>query len=92
MDRDERLTYYRIETASQVVGIPPSTIRYYVRVGLVRTRREGREELLDEQEIARLRRIRRLREDLGINTAGVEVVMRLLDELESLRARLAESR
>lgn len=92
MDQDKRLTYYRIETASQVVGMPPATIRYYVRVGLVRTRREGREELLDEREIARLRRIRRLREDLGINTAGVEVVMRLLDELESLRARLAEPR
>jgi len=92
LDQDKRLTYYRIETASQVVGMPPATIRYYARVGLVRTRREGREELLDEQEIARLRRIRRLREDLGINTAGVEVVMRLLDELESLRARLAETR
>ena len=48
--------------------------------------------LLDEPGLARLRKIRRLTTDLGLNLAGVEVVLRLLDELAGLRAEVARSR
>jgi MerR family transcriptional regulator/heat shock protein HspR len=44
--------------------------------------------LYSEEDLARLRRLRRLSQDLGLNAAGVEVVARLIEELESLRAEL----
>jgi DNA-binding transcriptional MerR regulator len=43
-----------------------------------------------EVEMAQLRRIRRLRDDLGLNMAGIEVALRLLDEIDSLRRDLGQ--
>ena len=64
-------------------------VRHYVEVGLVRpSGSEGETPLLGEPALARLRRIRRVREDLGLNDAGVEVVLRLLDEIEALHQQL----
>lgn len=81
-DGDEQ----RLEAAAAAVRVPPSRVRYFVRVGLVRPSRvEGRVPFFGEAEMAQLRRIRRLRDDLGLNMAGIEVALRLLDEIESLR-------
>jgi len=80
----------RLDAAARLAHVSTARVRYYIRVGLIRPSRiEGEEPLFGQQELARLRRIRRLQEDLGLNTAGVEVVMRLVDEIEALRALLA---
>ena len=69
---------------------PPARIRRYVQVGLIRpVRVEGRTPFFSDAELARLRTIRRLGEDLGLNTAGVEVALRLVDEIRKLRNALA---
>jgi MerR family transcriptional regulator/heat shock protein HspR len=82
---DER----RLEVAAAATRLPPSRVRYFVRIGLVRpSRTEGRVPFFGEEEMAQLRRIRRLRDDLGLNMAGIEVALRLLDEIESLRREL----
>ena len=84
------MTYCRVEVAAELVGLPTSRIRRYLRAGLVQPARAERGvPLLGEAELARLRRIRRLTDDLGINLAGVEVVLRLVEEIEGLRAELA---
>ena len=83
--------YCSLEAAARLVRLPPARVRRYVRAGLVRPARiEGRAELFGDAELARLRKIRRLREDLGLNTAGVEIVLRLLDEIQTLRAVVAQ--
>ena len=75
-----------LEAAARLVHVPPARIRYYVRVGLIRpVRTEGRLVYFGDAELARLRKIRRLQDDLGLNAAGVEVALRLLDEIENLR-------
>ena len=82
--------YYRIEVAARVVGLSHDTVVYCVREGVVRPAREEQgHPLLGEPELARLRKVRRLQDDLGLNLEGVEVVLRLLDELAALRAELA---
>jgi MerR family transcriptional regulator, heat shock protein HspR len=92
-ERAESANYCSLEAAARLVRLPPSRVRRYVRAGLVRPSRiEGRAALFSEAELARLRRIRRLRDDLGLNTAGVEVVLRLLDEIQTLRAALEQRR
>jgi len=85
------VTYCRIEVAAERVGLPAARVRRYLRAGLVRpVATEGRTPLLGEGELARLRRIRRLADDLGLNQPGVEVALRLLDQIETLQAALAE--
>jgi MerR family transcriptional regulator/heat shock protein HspR len=77
---------WRLGEAAGMVRLPQARVRRYVQRGLIRPSRiEGRIVFFGEDDLARLRKIRRLTEDLGINSAGVEVVLRLLDEIEGLR-------
>lgn len=79
----------RLDVAARMVRLTPARVRYYVRAGLVRPSRvEGGAEFFSDAELARMRRIRRLQEDLGLNAAGVEVALRLLDEIQQLQAAL----
>jgi MerR family transcriptional regulator/heat shock protein HspR len=77
-----------LESAAELVRVPPARIRYYVRIGLVTPSRvAGRRVFFGDSELARLRKIRRLHDDLGLDTAGIEVALRLLDEIDRLRRR-----
>jgi MerR family transcriptional regulator/heat shock protein HspR len=81
--------YWRLEVAADLVRLPPTCIRRYVRHGLVHPSRvEGKVLLFDDSGLARLRKIRRLTEDLGLNIAGAEVALHLLDEIDALRAAM----
>jgi MerR family transcriptional regulator, heat shock protein HspR len=88
-ENDVVVGYYRIEVVAERVGLSPSRIRAFERAGLVGPARvQGRARLYDESDLSRLRRLRRLTHDLGLNPAGVEIVTRLLDELVALRAEV----
>ena len=81
----------RLRVAAEAVRLPPARVRRYVRAGLVRPAGlDGADVLFGEPELRRLRKIRRLRHDLGINQAGVEVVLRLLDQIDTLRSQLSD--
>jgi MerR family transcriptional regulator/heat shock protein HspR len=87
----ETTRYYRLDAAATLAGLSTRRVRAYVRHGLVRPARiEGRQVLFSDAELAQLRRIRRLADDLGINLAGIEVTLRLLDEVARLREGLTE--
>jgi DNA-binding transcriptional MerR regulator len=88
-DRTGRTAVYELEAAAQIARLPAARLRRYVRVGLIRpVRVEGRNAYFGDAELARLRTIRRLGEDLGLNAAGVEVALRLVDEIRTLRSVL----
>lgn len=88
-DRTGRMTVYELETAARMTSLPPARVRRFVRVGLIRpVRVVGSNAFFSEAELARLRTIRRLGEDLGLNAAGVEVALRLVDEIRTLRDAL----
>jgi chaperone modulatory protein CbpM len=88
-DRAAQRTIYELETAARLTRLSPARVRRYVRVGLIRPARvEGRNTFFSDAELARLRTIRRLGEDLGLNAAGVEVALRLVDEIRTLRKAL----
>jgi MerR family transcriptional regulator/heat shock protein HspR len=83
----ERVEHYcSIEIAASSAGLPTARVRHLVRVGLVRpaTVERGRP-LFGENELARLRKVRRLMTDMGVNLAGVEIILRLTDELAAMR-------
>ncbi len=85
-----------ISVAARMVGLHAQSLRHYERLGLVRpSRSRGRVRLYSLADIERLRHIQRLVNDLGVNLAGAEVVIRLNErirrmeeEMDRLRAEL----
>ena len=80
---------YMISVAAELVGIHPQTLRIYEQKGLVRPKRTaGNTRLYSDADIERLQLIQKLTTDLGLNLAGVELVLRLEDELQKAHARI----
>lgn len=73
---------YMISVAAELAGMHPQTLRTYESKGLVRPKRTpGGTRLYSEADVERLRIIQRLTTELGLNLAGVELVLQLEDEL-----------
>jgi MerR family transcriptional regulator/heat shock protein HspR len=104
---DHEEPVYIISVAARMLGIQTQTLRYYERLGLVEpARTKGNQRVFSHSDVERVRRIRGLMDDLGVNLAGVEVVLKLLErlrgseqknqrletEIERLRAALGVSR
>jgi MerR family transcriptional regulator/heat shock protein HspR len=80
---------YMISVAADLVGMHPQTLRIYETKGLIRPKRtKGNTRLYSELDLERLRLIQQLTNDLGLNLAGVEQVLRLQDEVARMRRRL----
>ena len=80
---------YMISVAAELVGMHPQTLRMYETKGLVRPQRTpGGTRLYSEADIERLRIVQRLTSELGLNLAGVELVLRLEDELRRAHAQV----
>src|SRR5215212_5784140 len=74
-----------ISVAARLVGVHEQTLRYYERAGLVEpARSKGRIRLYSLHDLERVRQIRRLTDEMGVNLAGVEVIMRLTDHIREL--------
>ena len=89
-----------ISVAARMVGMHAQTLRYYERMGIIApSRSRGRIRLYSQADIGRLRQIQRLINDLGVNLAGAEVILRLNkrirhmeEEMEELRTELQRLR
>ena len=84
---------YVISVAARMVGMHAQTLRYYERAGLLRpSRSRGRIRLYSVADINRLRQIQRLINDLGVNLAGAEVILRMGERIEQLQGEMDELR
>ena len=86
---------YTISIAARLVRIErpedpihPQTLRMYERMGLVSPQRVGKNRLYSERDIERVRQIQRLTQEMGVNLAGVEVILSLLEKIEQLQGEL----
>ncbi|MCY4580148.1 MAG: MerR family transcriptional regulator [Chloroflexi bacterium] len=76
-----------ISVAARMLGVQTQTLRYYERLGLIEPARTGgNQRVFSRADIERVRRIRGFMDDLGVNLAGVEVILRLLDRLSESEA------
>ncbi|MGD9518880.1 MAG: MerR family transcriptional regulator [Armatimonadota bacterium] len=88
-DRSNQEPVYSISVAARLLGVHPQTLRAYERKGLMRpTRTKCGQRMYCEADLERVRQIRRFTEELGMNLAGVEVVLNLLDRIERLQAHI----
>ena len=80
-----------ISVAARLLEVHPQTLRYYERAGLLRpSRSKGNIRLYSPADIERARQIKRLIDDLGVNLAGVEVILRLTHRLREIEQELEE--
>ena len=89
IDRDKPL--YVISVAAELVDMHPQTLRLYERKGLIEPSRcAGKTRLYSQRDIEQLREIRRLTQELGVNLAGVEEIIKLRRQLDSLQDKLED--
>lgn len=80
---------FQISIVSRMVGIHQQTIRQYERIGLIQpARSEGNTRLFSHRDVDRLRQVVGLVNDLGVNLAGAEVILRMGRQIEELRDEL----
>ena len=81
---------YVISVVARLVELHPQTLRHYDRVGLLKpSRTAGRVRLYSRRDIEKLRKIARLTDHLGVNLAGVEVILNMSERIEELQRQLA---
>ena len=75
--------HYVISVAARMCGVHPQTLRHYERIGLVSPARTGGNiRLYSNEDIEHLQQVQRLIDELGVNLAGVEVIMNMTDRME----------
>jgi len=91
IDIDNNEPRYVISIAARILGIQSHTLRYYERIGVIEpSRSQGNIRLYSERDIAQLRRVKTLMDDLGVNLAGVEVILRMSQRMTELQRRVEE--
>jgi len=85
--------FFLISMAAEALQMHPQTLRKYERLGLVKPQRTvGAIRVYTEEEMARLRFIKVLVDELGINLAGVQRLLSVVDVAERMRPLVVESR
>ena len=80
---------YVISVAARILGIRTYTLRYYEKIGIIEPHRSrGNVRLYSDRDILLLRQMKALMEDLGINLAGAEVILRMAQRINKLQQQV----
>jgi MerR family transcriptional regulator/heat shock protein HspR len=80
-----------ISVVSEMLGIHPQTLRLYEREGFIKPKRSGgNTRLYSDEDVERLEMILRLTRDLGVNLAGVEVILSMRDRMEHMQREMED--
>ena len=91
MARNKRPRYL-ISVVADMFDVHPQTLRTYEREGLIRPgRSQGNTRLYSDEDVARIELILRLTKELGVNLAGVEVVLNMRERMERMQREVAET-
>jgi MerR family transcriptional regulator/heat shock protein HspR len=89
-ERKQRL--YMISVVSEMLGIHPQTLRIYEREGFIKPSRSGgNTRLYSEDDIEKLEMVLRLTRDLGVNLAGVEVILSMREKMEQMQRSMEDA-
>jgi MerR family transcriptional regulator/heat shock protein HspR len=83
---------YVISVAARMLDIHTHTLRYYERVGVIEPRRsQGNVRLYSDYDIALLKRVRALVDEMGVNLPGVEVILRMMQHMGEIQQALEQA-
>ncbi|TET24433.1 MAG: MerR family transcriptional regulator [Candidatus Aminicenantes bacterium] len=89
--RKDQKKYYHISNVARTFNIHPQTLRLYEREGLLKpSRSEGNTRLYSEDDLEQLELILNLTRDLGVNLAGVEVILNMRKKIEQIKTEVNE--
>ena len=89
-ERDKKQPLYVISVVAEMLGVHPQTLRMYEREGFVIPRRTKRLRLYSEEDVERLNFVLSLTKELGVNKAGVEIILRMRHRVEALQHEMEE--
>ena len=93
MDRENTEPCYVISVAARMLGIQTHNLRYYEKIGIIEPHRsQGNIRLYSERDIFILQRVKSMVDGMGINLAGVEVVLRMMKHVSELQNELEQAR
>src|SRR4030042_3301290 len=89
MDSTNREPRYVISIAARMCGVRSYTLRYYEKIGIIEpSRSEGNIRLYSDEDIAKIKQMKTLMENLGITIAGAEVILRMAHRIMELQKRV----
>jgi len=84
---------YLISVVATMLNIHPQTLRQYEREGLVEpSRTQGRMRLYSQRDIDRMKLILRLTRQMGVNLAGVDIVLQLKEQIDQMQSEIDQLR
>jgi len=84
---------YLISIVAKILDIHPQTLRQYERENLIApSRSDGRIRLYSQRDIDRIKLILRLTREMGVNLAGVDVALRLKEQIDAMEQEIADLR
>ncbi len=84
---------YLISIVAKILDIHPQTLRQYERENLIKpSRSNGRVRLYSQRDIDKIKLILRLTRELGVNLAGVDIILRLKEQMEEMEKEIADLR
>jgi MerR family transcriptional regulator/heat shock protein HspR len=89
-NKDKKQPLFMISVVSRMLRVHPQTLRLYEREGLIAPHRTKRTRLYSQEDIEKIEMILRLTRELGVNRAGVDVILRLRHRLEMLQKEMDE--
>ena len=83
---------FMISVVSEMLGIHPQTLRIYEREGFIKPKRSGgNTRLYSEEDVEKLEMILRLTRELGVNLAGVEVILSMREKMEQMQREMEDA-
>jgi len=87
---DRKRPLFMIGVVCEMFNIHPQTLRIYEREGFIHPKRVGGARLYSQEDLERIRMIINLTKDLGVNRAGVDIILRMRRRLELLQREMEE--
>lgn len=88
--QDKSSPVYMISAVSRILEVHPQTLRMYEREGFVQPHRVNKQRLYSDEDIERLNLVIKLTKELGVNKAGVDIILRMRNRIEAMQNEIKE--
>lgn len=88
--QDRSSPVYMISVVSRILEVHPQTLRMYEREGFVRPHRINKQRLYSDEDIERLNLVIKLTKELGVNKAGVDIILRMRNRIQAMQEEMRE--
>ncbi|MDA8088157.1 MAG: MerR family transcriptional regulator [Nitrospiraceae bacterium] len=90
MKREKEQPLYMISVVARMLHVHPQTLRMYERQGFVHPTRTNKQRLYSESDVERIGMVLRLTREMGVNKAGVEIILRMRERIEGLQNEMLQ--